>query len=84
MAETDDDIKEVEEVVPVKAEPIVSMTDPGMMAMYEDGTTAEQWCWIRIISNKYGQDYDQDEYIEQNLKGGGTGLTYRKVSVRYV
>jgi len=42
VAETDDDIQEVEEVVPVKAEPIVSMTDPGMMAMYEDGTTAEQ------------------------------------------
>ncbi|XP_023329060.1 protein tramtrack, beta isoform isoform X4 [Eurytemora carolleeae] len=75
VADTEDDIQEVEEVVPVKAEPIappiVSVADPGTMAMYEDETSGGTMMLDENNFDEYGQDYDQDEYTEQNFMVAG-------------
>lgn len=75
VADTEDDIQEVEEVVPVKAEPIappiVSVVDPGTMAMYEDDTSGGTMMLDENNFDEYGQDYDQDEYTEQNFMVAG-------------
>ena len=71
----EDDIQEVEEVVPVKAEPIaptiLTPSDPGTMAMYEDETSGGTMMMDENNFDEYGQDYDQDEYTEQNFMVAG-------------